>query len=88
VRFSLPPPPPPPTTMASSKYVVKLSTMSPDMQEFAIQCATDAIAAKNTEQVGEGSNGAPFISTVLFKGCHEKGGLLCARGLCCCREEL
>jgi hypothetical protein len=31
--------------------VVKLSTMSPDMQEFAIQCATDAIAAKNTEQV-------------------------------------
>jgi hypothetical protein len=34
-----------------SKVVIKVSTMDPDMQEFAIECASESILSKNTEQV-------------------------------------
>uniref|UniRef100_A0A7S2STQ1 Dynein light chain n=1 Tax=Rhizochromulina marina TaxID=1034831 RepID=A0A7S2STQ1_9STRA len=34
----------------AARPVIKHSSMTPDMQEMAIQCAQDAIAAKNTEQ--------------------------------------
>lgn len=37
----------------AQKTVIKLSSMAPDMQEFALTCAQDAILSKNTEQVTE-----------------------------------
>jgi hypothetical protein len=37
----------------AQKTVIKLSSMAPDMQEFALTCAQDAILSKNTEQVIE-----------------------------------
>jgi len=36
--------------MANKSLVIKVSSMEPDMQEFAVQCTEKAISSKNTDQ--------------------------------------